>query len=283
MRFFPGGNTSQGFCSRFGSILPEPKRMVYLKGGPGVGKSSLMKRVAAAYEAKGLAVEYFHCLSDPDSLDGIAIPEVGFGMMDGTAPHVYDPVLPVARDELINLADFLDAPALRAHVPEIAQHSAEISKLFRRAYGFLSAAAAVRDTACIAVANSKAQVELLHDLTDRLLPLRGGYGSSRELFAEAYTPKGYQTLLETLPHATAVSLELPFGASADALLRAFADRAQSRGLHVIRLLDPLFPDRVAHVAIPAHELLLSTAPLSNAEIRKLWGMIADGTEIVIRP
>ena len=38
-------------------------------------------------------MEYF-CSSDPESLDGVAIPEKGAALMDGTAPHVYDPVLP---------------------------------------------------------------------------------------------------------------------------------------------------------------------------------------------
>ena len=44
--FLAGGNTAQGFTSCFDSILPkeQQKRMYYIKGGPGVGKSTLMKR-----------------------------------------------------------------------------------------------------------------------------------------------------------------------------------------------------------------------------------------------
>ena len=42
--FFPGGNTSQGFYSRFAHILPrnQVRRKIILKGGPGVGKSTLL-------------------------------------------------------------------------------------------------------------------------------------------------------------------------------------------------------------------------------------------------
>lgn len=98
IHYFPGGNTAEGFCSHFGDILPAPmrRRMFYLKGGPGVGKSTLMRRVGEAAEKAGLEVEYFHCSSDPDSLDAVCLPQKGAALMDGTAPHVYDPVAPGA-------------------------------------------------------------------------------------------------------------------------------------------------------------------------------------------
>ena len=89
IHYFPGGNTAEGFCSHFGDILPAPmqRRMFYLKGGPGVGKSTFMLRTAQAMAEDGLDVEYFHCSSDPSSLDAIHVPAKGFAMMDGTAPH----------------------------------------------------------------------------------------------------------------------------------------------------------------------------------------------------
>ena len=122
IHYFAGGNTAQGFHSCFEDLLPAPerKRMFYLKGGPGVGKSTLMKRFASAAEEKGVRTEYFHCSSDPDSLDGAAFPELGIGIMDATAPHSYDPVVPGARDTLIALGDFLDEEALKPYLHEIA-------------------------------------------------------------------------------------------------------------------------------------------------------------------
>ena len=111
LHLFAGGNTGIGFYSCFEDILPkgQRKRMFYIKGGPGVGKSTLMRRVAQAAAQAGQPVEYYHCSSDPDSLDGIALPGLGWAMMDGTSPHVYDPVTPGARDTLIPLGDCLDA------------------------------------------------------------------------------------------------------------------------------------------------------------------------------
>lgn len=84
---FPGANTPRGFVSLFASIPAEDDRTVILKGGPGVGKSTCMLRAAETARNAGLAVEYFHCSSDPDSLDAIRIPASRFIMVDGTAPQ----------------------------------------------------------------------------------------------------------------------------------------------------------------------------------------------------
>ena len=96
IHYFPGGNTAEGFCSHFGDILPAPmqRRMFYLKGGPGVGKSTLMRRVGEAAEKAGLEVEYFHCSSDPDSLDAVCLPQKGAALMDGTAPPAMTRMMP---------------------------------------------------------------------------------------------------------------------------------------------------------------------------------------------
>ena len=45
-RYFPGANTGRGFIGHFEGIVPpwsEPHYTYVLKGGPGVGKSTLMK------------------------------------------------------------------------------------------------------------------------------------------------------------------------------------------------------------------------------------------------
>ena len=70
---FPGGNTALGFFSFYDHILPEEetRRMIILKGGPGVGKSTFMRRIGAALAERGHAVEYLICSSDPHSLDGV--------------------------------------------------------------------------------------------------------------------------------------------------------------------------------------------------------------------
>lgn len=88
LRFFLGVNTPQGFVSRFDRISDKTGgwRTFIIKGGPGSGKSTLMKKIAE--ELKGEDLELIHCSSDFNSLDAVICPARKFAIADGTAPHV---------------------------------------------------------------------------------------------------------------------------------------------------------------------------------------------------
>ena len=251
MRYFAGGNTSQGFCTRFDHILPkeQQKRMFYIKGGPGVGKSSLMKAVGKAAESAGLRVEYFYCSSDPESLDGVSIPEKGAALMDGTAPHVYDPVLPGARDTLVSLGDFLDEKALRNFREELQETQNQISARFARCYHYLAAAAQVRKAACAGEEKPAAMRALLKEWTD-VLPLRGGEGRCRQIFGEAFTPAGLVRRTEFPKETRRFELCCPLGCHPDGLMKRLGDIVAARGLDRIELLDPLEPKHVRQLYLP---------------------------------
>ena len=87
--FFLGANSPSGFYSLYDQLLPaqEARRVFLLKGGAGCGKSTLMKRVAAALEEAGERVEYIRCSGDPDSLDAVIFPGLSSAIVDATAPH----------------------------------------------------------------------------------------------------------------------------------------------------------------------------------------------------
>ena len=261
MRYFAGGNTSNGFCTRFDHILPkeQQKRMFYIKGGPGVGKSSMMKAVGKAAENAGLRVEYFYCSSDPDSLDGVAMPEKGAAMMDGTSPHVYDPVIPGARDTLISLGNFLDEKSLRASREELQETQRLISARFARCYQYLAAAAQVRKAACTGEEKPAAMRTLLKEWTD-VLPLRGGEGRCRQLFGEAFTPSGLVRRTKFPKETRRFEIRCPLGCHPDGLMKRLGDTAAARGLDRIELLDPLEPEHVRQLYLPEHDLLFGCAP-----------------------
>ena len=87
--YFLGANTYSGFYSlyhRFTSPA-EGDFLCVIKGGPGGGKSTLMRRLGDAMRARGQQVEYVHCSADPDSLDGVKFPQMHIAYVDGTAPH----------------------------------------------------------------------------------------------------------------------------------------------------------------------------------------------------
>ena len=112
IRYFAGGNTARGFYSLFDSSLEGLNRIFILKGGPGTGKSFLMKDVGNFWSEKGYDIEFLHCSSDPDSVDGVIITSLQVAIVDGTAPHVIEPKLPGAVEEYINLGEAWDSKAL---------------------------------------------------------------------------------------------------------------------------------------------------------------------------
>lgn len=141
-KFFAAANTEDGFYSLFPEIFsPEALRRIYiLKGGPGTGKSTLMRGIGFAAEANGYEVEYDYCSSDTDSLDGVRIPALGVAVIDGTAPHMTDPCYPGAVERIVNLGDAFDFAKLEEQRARIIEQISEKQTLYRRAYRYLSAA-----------------------------------------------------------------------------------------------------------------------------------------------
>ena len=89
IQYFLGANSPSGFYSLYSELIqPETARAIYiLKGGPGCGKSTLMRRVGRRMEEAGVATEYILCSGDPDSLDALVLPQLQVALVDGTAPH----------------------------------------------------------------------------------------------------------------------------------------------------------------------------------------------------
>lgn len=87
--FFVGANSGEGFRNLFPQMvdLEDTYDFMILKGGPGVGKNTFMREIGRTMEQAGTAVEYLWCSGDPDSLDGVVIPELRSAVADGTSPH----------------------------------------------------------------------------------------------------------------------------------------------------------------------------------------------------
>ena len=113
--FLASANTCKGFKNNFNSINISSNGFTYiLKGGPGTGKSTIMKRFGKSYEDKGYDVEYFYCSSDPESLDGVFIPKKNISIVDGTAPHITEATVPGIKEKIINVGAFIK-PSIKKH------------------------------------------------------------------------------------------------------------------------------------------------------------------------
>ena len=121
--FFLGANSDNGFYSLYDQFCSAPSDTLHIiKGGPGTGKSTLMKRIGKAAEDHGLDVEYILCSGDPNSLDGVYIPALCMGWADGTAPHVLEPRIFGTTALYENLGRF-------CHVEQLAEHHHMIDTL----------------------------------------------------------------------------------------------------------------------------------------------------------
>ncbi len=245
---FPGSNTAAGFVGFFESLRSDARRTVILKGGPGVGKSTLMGKVGKHYERLGMETAYYHCSGDPDSLDAVAVPRSGFLILDGTAPHIVDPALPGARDGILNLGVCLDEEQLARQAEAIDTLNREIAGCYARAYRYLRAALAVKqDAAAVydAALPEKEKRALQRELT-ALLPAAGP-GGEGHAFCQAITWKGVVQETDSLLNETAYCLDVPWGFDTDALLRPVWETAARRGIARTAWHDPLDAGKLGHV------------------------------------
>jgi hypothetical protein len=256
---FPGGNTSQGFFSFYSYIMSqeEAKRIFILKGGPGVGKSTFMKKIANEMLNMGYDVEYMHCSSDSNSLDGVVIPAIGIALMDGTAPHVVDPKTPGAVDEIINLGDCWNERGIAGSKSEILKLSNEISARFQRAYRYLMSAGQMHDdiAALSGRALNEGRVnrladELINSLFDGI-PVSVKPGRQRCLFASAITPDGIISYLDDLIVSDSIYKFSGYvGAGMDKVLEKLKTAAMERGFFTEAFYCPLKPWKLEHLIIP---------------------------------
>lgn len=274
---FPGGNTSLGFFSYYDNIIrqEDAERIFVIKGGPGVGKSTFMKRIGEKMLAMGYDVEYMHCSSDSDSLDGLVIPELKIAFIDGTAPHVVDPKNPGAVDEILNFGEYWDADGIRAHRDEIIGTGREVGYIFGRAYRYLRAAYAIYEgsAAIYREAAKKGAINgLAAELIEELLGNAdvGEEGRERKLFASAITPDGFYNYLDSVLTAGRVyELTGGLGTGEDGILTKIKTAALERGYDTGGYYCALNPYKIEHLVIPGLDAAFTTANhYHSAKVKK---------------
>lgn len=263
--FFLGANSKAGYCSLFGEIYNpfEKGEHIILKGGPGTGKSTLMKKIASKAEGKGYFTERDYCSADPSSLDAVIIPEINFSIYDGTAPHTFDPKMPGISEHIVDLGVAWNRKRLQKSINEIGQLMKDNSLQHKRVADYLSVAAQIeRESAslCLSFTDDEKLRRFADRLAARTIPKRKGVpmGDVKRRFLSAVSPEGIAIQYETVValSESIITIEDEFSAIAPVVMEYLSAVALANGYDVYKCYCPLQPNfKVDHLIIP--ELKLS--------------------------
>ena len=284
---FPGALGPDGFISCFDHLIETDalKRKLILKGGPGVGKSTFMRRIHAALCEDGSSSTLYFCSGDPDSLDAVAIADKGLLILDGTAPHIVDPQVPGARDSIINLGSFLDEAAMRPRLKQIKSVMNDHAACMRRAVSCMRAALPLKkDNAAIVFSaiDSARYERMIRALTDSALPEDALHetqsASVRPIITDAVTAKGEISLISEGCAQRVIRLTGPFAMDFMPALKAISDAAQARGIYAEEHLDPRMPGGLLHVTLPQTGVLVTTSDaLASEQIFDFSACVPQGS------
>ncbi|GAB7389307.1 PRK06851 family protein [Bacillaceae bacterium] len=290
--YYAGGNTCLGFYSLFDEALQGLERLYILKGGPGTGKSSFIQTIGSALAQKGFDIQWIHCPSDNDSLDGLIVPALKLGLVDGTAPHIIEPKYPGAVEELIDLGNFWHKRKLRERKGEIVALAEAMSRRFRAAHERFAEAKAIHDEwekhYLEAMDFAKAD-RVAEDLIGRIF--RGEipkeeHPVKRRLFFGAATPEGPVNFYENLTEDVAKRYIVKGrpGSGKSTMLKKIGRRAEESGLSVEYYPCAFDPNSLDMVLIPALSVAVldGTAPhpveatRERDEIVDMFSLCIDG-------
>lgn len=99
-----GTLTPDGARDTFQNITKGLDKRLFIKGYPGTGKSSSMKKLAKEASARGFDVQMVWCGLDSNSIDMVILPELKFCIFDSTLPHEYFPDETRKGDEIFDTA-----------------------------------------------------------------------------------------------------------------------------------------------------------------------------------
>lgn len=258
--FYFGANNKSGYCSLYNTMYDPymQGKHIILKGGPGTGKSTLMRRVAEKAENKGYYVEYGYCSADPSSLDVVLVPEIDFSICDGTAPHTIDPKMTGVSEHIVDLGVAWDRKYLSSHIDEIGELMRENALQHKKSVSFLKVATAIDAESAALCASFTDEEKLLRyakRLAGRIIPekISGEGGNLYKRFLSAVSPEGVDVKYETVVALSEkiITIEDEFSAVAPFVADYVGNVALKKGYDVYKCYCPLFPEmKVEHIIIP---------------------------------
>lgn len=259
--YFLGTNSPMGFVSCFDQLYDtqhHPKLYI-IKGGPGTGKSTFMKKVAHTFLEEGRPVHIITCSSDPHSLDAVILPDLGVCIVDGTAPHVLEPEYPGIHQSIINFGAFLQEEQLSKQKDAILKINRDLKECYARSYHNLKLCAVLKqgnDSLVLPSLQTKRLEGLAQRIIKQEMPPKYTKGQSIPRYLTAIGPEGVVTHTRWLEQqGYQVYLLADHYGIATHLLEPLAQAAVERGYVVHPCADPFCPGgKLLQVVIPELKL-----------------------------
>jgi hypothetical protein len=270
IRFFMGSSTPVGFFSFLDDYYDcgDGWRAYLLKGGPGTGKTKLLRCIYQFMDERGQEIQAIICPANPDSLDGLVFPEIKACVLDANTPHAIEPKCWGAVEQLVNLSACINSSKIYHRASEILEAESQCKTLETRCRKFLGAAASLlndsRRIAFEATDTNKIQRNAARIAARELGTYRDTKGKETRRFLSAITPEGnvifHETLQSLCPRI--YSIEDEYGASSRLLVNEIRLRALDSGYDVISCYCPIFPnDKPDHLLIPSIGIGFTTSNL----------------------
>lgn len=246
-KFFAASNSSLGFKSYYNDCFANLDKLYIIKGGPGTGKSGLMRKVAQSACKKGYFVENFYCSSDQSSLDGIILLKnnKSIGFIDGTSPHSFDIRIAGAVDNIIDLGRFWQEDMLVAKREEIISLSKSKSLEYTSVYKYLCScgnlAAVIRLYMGECIENDRI-CALASKLTSNIPTKKEGSESVRLIDSIGMRGRVRFDSFEKMSDKLYVIGDM-FGAG-EVLLQKIRDNLRAKNRNIIVSYNPICPDRL---------------------------------------
>lgn len=261
--FFLASNSGAGFYSLYDSFPGEGNFLHIIKGGPGTGKSSFMRAIAKAAQARGMDTELILCSADPNSLDGLYIPALKRAWVDGTAPHVREPGLFGISSDYVNLGVYFKGVLDKTSVARAEELNKGHKKIYRSVYAFLSAEAAVARayyTDTLEAEELQRVEEMLTDILSSETRCHKKYGGRvRRRFISAVGSTGKIYLEDTIEKLCKQNYCFNNPCHAHQILSSAARIAAEMGLEMILCPEPLCPEHLEALLLPELGLCFSAA------------------------
>ncbi len=254
--YFGAANTSKGFYNLFGEIFsPEKLDTIYiLKGGPGCGKSTTIRRISERGTSLGYNVENIYCSSSPTSFDGVIIPELSVAVLDGTAPHTTDPVYPAVCETIINLGEAWDTVGAKEINDKLRELTNKKKAAYKKAYAYLSSCASANTVIRGCMTHYALESKLsrsVERLCAKLKIKSQGKGNITKLFTDCNSALG-RLHLSTFENLSSNRYFIKdFGSISSVYFECLARELTKRGADITVALDPLEPEYIVGIYIPS--------------------------------